>query len=213
MPSYRTYRRSTLNTSQVANDISDTKSIASSVSIASQASQGSQDDMNSTKGLPYWTKSEMASREGLPQCWKWICNSQCKRRPFLTYLGEDKLPDGIDDTLVPQDQCCNGCNPDLSPVLTQPPEIPSASVRPRANTRASIALGLLEKWAIQRADEIYQSANRRFPMPPSAFIDEQSLWQLVVLFNNIPRADSDFWDNLTVDVLHQEVPLLQEWRF
>lgn len=94
----------------------------------------------------YWTKAELSYRERLPSIWSSICNSNCKRRVFLQYLGECLAPTsslGIPDQVL--EQCCNGCNPELIPVLTQPPAILKKVVGPRANTRASITLDLLDK--------------------------------------------------------------------
>jgi len=157
----------------------------------------------------YWTKTEQERREQLTPEWRDLVNGPCHRRAFLSYLGEDKLPSYATLAPTPKESCCSRCNPDLFPsVLTQAPVLPQPLTKPRANTRAAVALVLLDTWACARAEERYSHPYRRFPMPASAYMPVECRWQLAPLFN---KPDSVVWDTLSVDVLRADVAMLREW--
>jgi superfamily II DNA helicase RecQ len=205
LPSHRALAHSRLNNSFTPGDVSDTESIASSASATSQNEPISHD-----RGLRYWTKTDLERRAGLLDSWKSICNSQCKRSPFLDYLGEQKLPKSAQSIQVPPEQCCNGCNPTLFPVFTQAPEGQKPLGAPRPGTRAGIALNLLDQWAAMQAESAYSNPGRRFPMPPSVYMATNCRWQLAWLYQTEIAA---FWESVTIEQLAIKAPLLQEWRY
>ncbi len=177
LPTDRRAIRSRLGVSSTTIDLSDVESVVESVtdSVAESIASDQALDRPLPRQLKHWTKVELASRAALADCWKKICNSSCKREPLLDYLGEGKLPDGVEVIRTPVSKCCNGCNPSLAPTLSLPPESPASVSKPLADSRASIALDMLEKWASTQVNGIYNNPNRRFPMPSSAFISQHCL--------------------------------------
>jgi hypothetical protein len=157
---------------------------------------------------PFWTKDKMASRQKLSAEWKEMVNGKCHRKAFLSFLGEDRLPQAILEGVkrAPTDRCYSRCNPLLLPEFTLPPKAPALLSRPRAGIQSAVALELIDGWAVEQAELMYDSTYRRFPMPPSAFLDEEYRWQLAYLYT---RYTPDvFWDTLTVDSLESAAPLL-----
>lgn len=192
-------RHSQLIESYTPGDISDTESISSVLSSQTCKTKSQ---------VKYWTKKELESRAGVPDYWKEIANGTCHRRPFLSYLGEEKLPEGAEVISIPREECCSRCNPSLIPPFTIPPKPPNPVTQPRSGTRAYFALELISKWAALQADLVYNHPDRRYPMPPTAFMDIKCQWQLAGLYN----SDNPTLGN-TLDDVKAKVPLLHEWQY
>ena len=205
LPTDRAVLRGSLSCTPM--DVSDTESIASQLSVTTQ----DQDlDVESDIGSAHpkvWTKAESEWRAKLPPVWKRIVNGACCRRGFLDYLGENKLPPGSSTESILGEQCCNRCNLLLFPPRTQAPEMPLPIAQPRAGTRAGIALGFIDKWMTVKAEGLYSSVDRRFPMPACAYMDRECRWRLAHLYNERLLA----WGDLSLDSLCERVRPLEAW--
>jgi hypothetical protein len=187
-------------------DFSDLESVASQQSVDTQASMEEADPK--ARPLKAWTKTELAKRDKLSTTWKEIINGQCPRRAFLAYLGEEMLLNS-EPGAQRQDRCCNRCNPAQFQSLAEAPEQALPLGRPRSNTRADVALRLIEEWATEEAELQYQNhPNRRFRMPPCAWMEEECRWQLAHLFDRKRQV----WSTVTTDFLYREIPQLRTWE-
>jgi len=187
-------------------DFSDLESVASQQSMDTQVSMDAADA--EARPLKAWTKSDLAKREKLSTEWKEIVNGECPRKAFLAYLGEEMLQNDEPDPQR-QNRCCNRCNPAQFQPLAEPPEQVLPLGRPRSNTRADVALRLIEEWATEQAELQYQPySNRRFRMPPSAWMGEECRWQLAHLFDRRRQV----WSTVTTDFLYREIPQLRAWE-
>ncbi len=95
----------------------------------------------------------------------------------------------------------------MFPSFTQAPEIAHSITQPRSGTRAGIALKLIDEWMTMKVEEVYNSVERRFPMPACAYMDQECRWQLAYLYNDLLLA----WGDLTVDSLYERVRPLEAW--
>ena len=158
-------------------------------SIAESVASGPAAKDNNALTTKAWTTHELEQRSKLAECWRKMCNGLCKRQPLLEFMGEGKLLDDDEMIEVPSEKYCNGkdCNLALSPKITSPPEMPKPIPKPKANGRASVAADSLKKWPATYAEAKYNSPNRRFPMPSTAFLPTQCIWRIAQLFiNNTP---------------------------
>jgi hypothetical protein len=85
--------------------------------------------------------------------------------------------------------------------------MPLPIAQPRAGTRAGIALGFIDKWMTVKAEGLYSSVDRRFPMPACAYMDRECRWRLAHLYNERLLA----WGDLTLDSLCERVRPLEAW--
>ncbi|KAE9980267.1 hypothetical protein EG327_006654 [Venturia inaequalis] len=101
-----------------------------------------QESQEQESTLRFWDKSEETSRLGIDNTWKEMINGTCHRRVFLSYLNEDKVqPIPIP---TPRETCCSRYNPSLYPQLTVPPKETPGLRMPTRDTRAGIALEMLQ---------------------------------------------------------------------
>jgi superfamily II DNA helicase RecQ len=188
----------------------------SACSISSQVDPDDTDDEPTTsttlehRKIQYWTKSERGQRSRLPDWWKRLCNDKCKREPVLEYLGEKKMTYSVDR--ISKRHCCNGCNPELDPVLVEPPVLAIEPLsQPRAASRAGVALEYIDKWAAKNADRHFSSS--RWSMPPSTFMPDQLRWQLASLYaKNTSRNNDIQWADLNMEALAKFAPPAHCWR-
>jgi len=186
-------------------ELSDADSICSVDSAASQALVGTQSVGRSNK-VKYWTKQELTKRAEVPIEWLEMVNGPCHRRAFLSYLGEEKAPTRpLQQPLI---QCCSRCTPSLFIDLTSAPDPIPPPKKPRAATRAGIALVAIDQWATGQAEKIYMHPSRPFPMPASAYMPTDCRWQLAYLFDKTRPA---FWDSLSMEILQEKAPAFSKW--
>lgn len=131
---------SRLNQMAILEDVSDTESVAESVVLNTSQTETDQPELDEG-GRKFWTNAEEIARKGLPHPWREMINSNCHRRPFLSYLGEGKVVPPPEPT--PRDVCCSGCNPSIFPRLTDPPVEDKGTRALSAATRAGIAISFV----------------------------------------------------------------------
>jgi len=163
--------------------------------------------------IKQWSPADHKARLNLPPVWREVCNAPCKRKPILTFLGEDQLPEDWARVRIEHpDDCCNGCSPLRSPPLLLPPPILCDIQRPMPTTRSGIALGFLEEWVKDCIAKLYSNPNRRFPIPAGLFIPCRVLWEVAYLFKHKHELTEDNWDTMTLAKLRLQAPLLSTWE-
>ncbi|EEH06948.1 ATP-dependent DNA helicase [Histoplasma capsulatum G186AR] len=180
-------------------DISDAESIASNMTSQSQS-------QCRTTTVKAWTESEMQRRANLSADWKTIINGPCHRKGLLTYLGEDRLPFGMDRMDTSMEECCSRCNSSRVPAFKQPPTTNTIK-GPRVNSRSAILLSVLKNWCTQRAEEQCHH-DRGFPVPASRFMSTQCQWQIAALFHKETPTFGSNWNELC-----DAANLLQTWSY
>jgi len=204
-------RPSRLYRSQTAADLehSDVESIRSVDSATSEVLTATQSTGGrSSNQLKYWSKQELAKRTEVPIQWLEMVNGSCYRRAFLSYLGEEKVPIGSRQPGGPSTPCCSRCTPTLLSDLTPAPDPMVPLKKPRAATRASVALQALDSWAAEEAEKMYIHPSRPFPMPAAAYMPTQCRWQLAYVFE---ESRAGFWESLSMNVLQEKAPALSKW--
>ncbi|KAE8144498.1 hypothetical protein BDV25DRAFT_166691 [Aspergillus avenaceus] len=180
-------------------EASDAESIATTTSDCSI--EGSDEEDRSTPGAISHRKGKLNQGQTLSTEWKTLIYGQCYRNGFLTYLGEDPSQDLISEN------CCNRCNPDRVPTLSEPPVRKEPFVKPRKNTRADVALRLIDRWAKEQDGEIWDSPQRVFPRSADFFMRKKVRWRLAELYETRSKISD------TLEQLFQEIRLLQEWQY
>lgn len=179
-------------------DISDVESVSTVLTSQSQKESKTR----------HWNKTELDRRACLPTSWKEIVNGSCHRKAFLSYLGENRLPNGAESIQTPREECCTRCNPTRIPPFTTAPVLPDPVVQPRKGTRAGFACDFINEWALLQAESIYSHPDRRFPMTSVIFMDIKCQWQLAALY-----ASSNPPLGTTLDDIDNKAPLLREWSY
>ena len=129
-------------------------------------------------------------------------------------MGEDRLLLVILNYIIRTltNQYYNQYNPLLFPAFILAPNALAPLYQLRASIQSNIALGFINKQAVNQVKLIYINKYRRFPMPLSIFINKKCCWQLAYLYNRTtPNA---FQETLITDLLEIMAPLfiLQRYR-
>jgi superfamily II DNA helicase RecQ len=221
LPSHR--RQSRLSSSFGPEELSDAESIVSIESeegedrqeTASQETASQETASQEIASLPrvrFWSKEESLKRNNISAVWKDICNGPCKRTGFLVELGELLLPGGEEKIVAEKSKCCNGCNPEINPVLISPPIQPSNITQPGGATVAGFALDLIEEWASEQAEAQSPNPARQFPLPAAVFMLPRLCWQLSYLYG--PQSGmAKEWDSLTLENLEAKADLISSWKY
>lgn len=155
-----------------------------------------------------WTKDERERRNELPVIWRDIVNGQCHRKPFLKYLGEEKVS-ASQKTVIAKELCCGRCNSSSYPTLPSlPANAPTTTKTPRKNTREFFALERIRKWCKDNAEMMCQHPGRRFPRPSTLFMKTPCQIELAMLF----KSKKDIAD-LNIDLVKERAPQLANWKY
>jgi hypothetical protein len=106
----------------------------------------------------YWTKEELEKRAGVSTAWLEVVNAGCHRQVLMKHFREDEVDSHTkEDSLH---RCCNGsaCEEKMTTYDSWPLRKQSSVVgdsrKPRSGTVAAIALERIEKWCLERADDL-----------------------------------------------------------
>jgi hypothetical protein len=184
--------------------------------IATEAESDAEDEtgeksQRTADGQHIWNKSELAHRAVTQQVWFDIANGACKRKPFLIDLGEMGVPK--EDRLIAANiDCCNGCNPELTPKIeAASPTTPSVT-KPGPKSIAGVVLIQLTSWLKEQAALSAHHSNRRIALPSWRFMPPPIAWELSRLFTNpTSRSNHVWWYELCVESLLEKTSLLASW--
>ncbi|SMR64993.1 unnamed protein product [Zymoseptoria tritici ST99CH_3D1] len=141
-------------------------------------------------GKSFFTKDEIKKRENTPTIFREIRNSHllhngkglCCRKVQNKYLGEERCQYPQDP--IPNDKCCNMCNPELEKehnLDLRPPPGPKKPSKLTVDSRRGVALAFIEQWAAQKSatassmfsdDENFNAELLHFTIPTDFYMSK-----------------------------------------